>query len=468
MQNFEMSLSEAATALAAGKTTSEELTTECLDRAQIWQASRNCFIEIDADAALSQARERDRERRNGRARSRLHGIPLAHKDMFYRAGAISTGGSKIRRDWRADRTATVLSRLDDAGSIEIGRLNMSEFAAYATGENIHYGHCHNAFAHGRIAGGSSSGSGAAVAARLIFGSLGSDTGGSIRMPASMNGVVGIKPTYGRVSRYGALPRSWSLDHIGPLARTAVDCGLMLGAIAGYDANDGACSHADVPDYLSHADEDLSNLRIGYFDPDQLKLDDDVATAFRSTLHECEQLHLRIKSIAPPDFAPIFSAAEIIIKAEAASLHYQWLRDRPADYFPPIRNRIAAGFFIPAIHYIDALRLRPVIAQEFRQSIFGEIDVLLLPSMPVSVPTFADVDVSVSRANMLQMLSRLTAFTRPFSFLGFPALSFPGGFCRNGLPIGMQLVGLPFQEALLIGVAHQVLQRTRHNAVVPTL
>ena len=345
---------------------------------------------------------------------------------------------------------------------------MSEFAAYATGENIHYGHCHNAFASGRIAGGSSSGSGTAVAARLIFGSLGSDTGGSIRMPASMNGVVGIKPTYGRVSRYGALPRSWSLDHIGPLARSPIDCGLILGAIAGRDANDGACSDAEVPDYLHYTDKDLSTLRVGVFDPESLNLDDDVAAAYRSTLRECEQLQLRVKSIALPDLSPIFSAAEVIIKSEAASLHYQWLRERPTDYFPPIRKRIAAGFFIPAVHYIDAMRLRPVMTQEFKQSVFAEVDVLLLPTMPVSVPTFDDVDISASHASMLQMLGRLTAFTRPFSFLGFPALSFPGGFCRNGLPIGMQLVGLPFQEALLIGAAHQVLQRTRYNAVLPKL
>ena len=247
-----LDLSEAAERVAAGAISSVALTEACLARAEAWQASRNCFIRIDGEAALEAARECDRELKRGHRRGPLHGVPLAHKDMFYRAGKVSTGGSRILQDQVATTTATVLQRLDAAGAIEIGVLNMSEFAAGPTGHNIHFGHCRNAFNAAHIPGGSSSGSAVAVAARAVFGALGSDTGASIRLPAAYNGVVGLKPTYGRVSRHGAMPRSWSMDHVGPFGRTARDCALLLQVIAGHDPNDATSSAQPVPDYLRAA------------------------------------------------------------------------------------------------------------------------------------------------------------------------------------------------------------------------
>src|SRR5205085_5487610 len=215
------------------------------------------------EAALKAAHECDRELKLGHRRGPLHGIPLAHKDMFYREGRVSTGGSLILQDHVATTTATVLQRLDAAGAIEIGVLNMSEFAAGPTGHNLHFGHCRNAFDAAHIPGGSSSGSAVAVAARAVFGALGSDTGASIRLPAAYNGVLGLKPTYGRVSRHGAMPRSWSFDHVGPIARTARDCALLLQAIAGHDANDATTSAHSVPDYSAGLGAGrLSGLTIG--------------------------------------------------------------------------------------------------------------------------------------------------------------------------------------------------------------
>src|SRR5437763_257858 len=261
-----LDLTDAAERVASGAVSSVALTEACLDRAGAWQASRNCFIRIDSAAAMEAARERDRELKRGQHRGALHGVPLAHKDMFYRAGKVSTGGSRILQDQVATTTATVLQRLDAAGAIEIGVLNMSEFAAGPTGHNIHFGDCRNAFKAAHIPGGSSSGSAVAVAARAVFGALGSDTGASIRLPAAYNGVVGLKPTYGRVSRYGAMPRSWSMDHVGPFGRTARDCALLLQIIAGADSDDATTSARPVPNYLSALGAArLSGLTIGTAD-----------------------------------------------------------------------------------------------------------------------------------------------------------------------------------------------------------
>lgn len=208
-------LSTVADAIASGKTTSVEATEACLDRIESWQPRTNAFLRLNGEKALEQARAMDKEIAAGKRRSALHGVPMAHKDMYYRKGELSTGGSAIRRDWQAPTTATVLQRLDAAGVVELGFLNMAEFAAGPTGHNVHHGHCRNPWDTTRVTGGSSSGSGASVAARMIYGALGSDTGGSIRLPAAACGVVGMKATYGRVSRAGALARSWSLDHVGP-------------------------------------------------------------------------------------------------------------------------------------------------------------------------------------------------------------------------------------------------------------
>src|SRR5256714_5187077 len=261
-----LDLADAAERVASGAVSSVALTEAGLDRAGAWQASRNCFIRIDSAAAMEAARERDRELKRGQRRGVLHGVPLAHKDMFYREGKVSTGGSRILQDQVATTTATVLQRLDAAGAIEIGVLNMSEFAAGPTGHNIHFGDCRNAFNAAHIPGGSASGSAVAVAARVVYGALGSDTGASIRLPAAYNGVVGLKPTYGRVSRHGAMPRSWSMDHVGPFGRTARDCALLLQVIAGADPHDATTNAHPVPDYSGALGaERLSGLTIGIAD-----------------------------------------------------------------------------------------------------------------------------------------------------------------------------------------------------------
>ena len=255
-------LSEVADAIAAGRLTSVQATEACLARIEIWQPRTNAFLRLYKEKALEQARAMDRELAAGKRRGPLHGVPMAHKDMYYRKGERSTGGSAIRRDWTAPVTATALQKLDAAGVVELGFLNMAEFAAGPTGHNVHHGHCRNPWDSSRVTGGRSSGSGASVAARMVYGALGSDTGGSIRLPASACGVVGMKATYGRVSRAGAVARSWSLDHVGPLTRTVRDNARMLGILAGHDPDDSTTSEKPVPDYEALLEGGVNGLRIG--------------------------------------------------------------------------------------------------------------------------------------------------------------------------------------------------------------
>jgi aspartyl-tRNA(Asn)/glutamyl-tRNA(Gln) amidotransferase subunit A len=249
---LDASLIEAAERIRSREVSAQELTAASLARAEALQPVINAFIRIDAEAAMQAAELADREIAAGRYRGVLHGIPLAHKDMFYRAGEITSCGSDIRRDFRAEFTSNLIARLDEAGAVSVGWLNLSEFAGGPTGHNVHFGDCRNPWNTAHVSGGSSSGSGAAVAARIVFGALGSDTGGSIRIPAACCGVVGVKPTYGLVSRHGAMPRSWSLDHIGPLTRTVSDSAVILQAIAGVNAGDATSWVGDVPDYRERA------------------------------------------------------------------------------------------------------------------------------------------------------------------------------------------------------------------------
>src|SRR6201991_1056562 len=253
-------LSEIADAIAVRRISSVEATKACLKQIKAWQPEVNAFIRLDEEEALATAAARDAELAAGKSRGRLHGVPLAHKDLLYRKDKVTTGGSKILRDVKADETSTLLERLDAAGAVDLGTLNMSEFAAGPTGHNVHYGPARNPYDRSRITGGSSSGSGAAGGARMGFGALGSDTGGSIRLPAAACNVVGLKATYGRISRHGAVARSWSLDYIGPLARTAQDCAIMFSAIAGYDPKDPTTSTRPLPDLSGLENTSLAGLK----------------------------------------------------------------------------------------------------------------------------------------------------------------------------------------------------------------
>jgi aspartyl-tRNA(Asn)/glutamyl-tRNA(Gln) amidotransferase subunit A len=456
-----LTLREAAAAIAQGQLHAEALVEACLDRVERLQPVLNCFISVTGEQARKRAREADAAVKAGRPLGPLHGVPLAHKDMFYRAGEVCTCGSKIRRDFVPDHTATVLTRLDTAGAIEVGHLNMAEFAMGPTGHNDHYGRCHNPWNPEHITGGSSSGSGSAVAGSLVFAALGSDTGGSVRLPAAACGVVGIKPTLGRVSRYGTMPLSHSLDCIGVLARSVGDCARLLTLIAGPDARDGATSQRPVPDYERGLDDAghsgaLAGLRIGvpnryYFDG----IDPEVADLIAQSRRVLEARGAKIVDVPVGDHGAINDLSNAVLWPEAADLHLPWLRERPQDYVKQGRSRLLVGLGVSSTLYAEVLRARGKLLDELLRETFSQCDVLHVPVLKRSVPSAAEVDVGGGAA-MQQTLGQIVANTRPFNFYGLPGLSVPIGLMRNGLPQAMQLVGRPFREDVLfrVGAAYE--------------
>ncbi|HUO80499.1 MAG TPA: amidase [Steroidobacteraceae bacterium] len=445
-------LVEAAGALVRGELSSEELTRDCLARAHRLNPALNCFLRIEDEAALAAARRADAARAAGRPLGVLHGVPLAVKDMFYDAARETSSGSAIRRGFVGTTTAATLERLKLAGAVVLGALNMTEFALGPTGHNPFYGACRNPWNPAHIAGGSSSGSGAAVAARIVYGALGSDTGGSIRLPAAANGILGLKPTYGRVPRSGAMPLSWSIDHVGPLARTAPDLARLLGVLAGHDPGDPTASRRPVPDYEAALGAGVAGLRLGI--PGNFFLDDvepAIAALVEDALAVLERAGARRVAVTVPAAEHLTELGRTVVYTEAAALHGHWLRTRPEDYSPQVRARVATGVAIPAAAYAEALQLRALLLREFCTDVFSVCDVLVTPALAIEVPTLAATDVGGS-ASMWTTIARLLKCVAPFNYLGVPALSLPVGFAPGGLPAALQLIGRPFAEGRLLGVA----------------
>jgi aspartyl-tRNA(Asn)/glutamyl-tRNA(Gln) amidotransferase subunit A len=461
-------LSDAARAVKARQISALELVEDVIARAKAVQPALNAFLRIDAELACAQARVADAELAHGRTRGVLHGVPMAHKDMYYRAGVPSSCGSRLKGEQPEDVTATALARLDAAGAIQFGVLNMAEFAYGPTGHNYHYGHCRNPWNPAHITGGSSSGSAAAVGARATFAALGSDTGASIRLPAALCGVTGLKVTYGRISRAGAMPLSFSMDTVGPLARSAEDCALLLGVLAGHDLADATSSREAVPDYLAEIARPVRGLRVGvalnYFTDD---VDAGVGTALTESMRTLEGLGCEIVPVTLPDMTAMDVAGTHVIAAEAAALHGAWLRQRPDGYSPQVLARLSRGLALPATKYIDALRLRGPSLEAFTRAVFDRVDVLHAPCLPIPTPTIAETDVG-GGGGMDRTLALLTRFMRPFNYLGLPSVALPCGFHPNGLPVGMQLAGRPFAEGTLLRVAHAFQQATDWHRKMPAL
>jgi aspartyl-tRNA(Asn)/glutamyl-tRNA(Gln) amidotransferase subunit A len=460
-----MSLTSVAKAIAQKRLSSREATQSCLDRIAQWQPRLNAFMAIEADAALAAADAADAALAKGEAGGALHGVPLAHKDMYYDAGKVVTCGSKIRRDFVATTTSTALQRLKDAGTVRLGSLQMVEFAYGPTGHNAHYGPVHNPWGLDHITGGSSSGSGAAVAARLTFAALGSDTGGSIRMPAHFCGVTGLKTTVGRISRAGAMPLSQSLDTVGPLARSAEDCALLLGLMAGADPDDPTAVAGPLPDYAAAAREPIKGLTIGvpaafYVDD----LDPEVAGILDETIAVLKREGANIVRVELPDQRQLTAACQLVLAVEAAAFHKRWLIERPQDYGAQVLMRLQNGLAIPGVSYLEAMRWRGPALAAHLAAIDG-VDAVIAPVAPVAAPTIAESDVGNS-PDAEAVIQRLTRFTRPINYLGLPSLSIPTGFTRGGLPVGMQLVGRSFDEALLLRIGAAFQRATDFHDRVP--
>ncbi|KAA0677263.1 amidase [Roseomonas genomospecies 6] len=435
-----LTLTEAARAVRDGALRAEALADACLDRVARLNPTLNAFLSVEAEEALAAARRADAEIRAGRLRGPLHGVPLAHKDMFHRAGKPCTCGSPIRRGFRPERTATVLERLDAAGAVTLGTLHMAEFAMGPTGHNAHLGRCRNPWDPDRITGGSSSGSGAAVAARLAFGSLGSDTGGSVRLPAALCGVVGLKPTQGATPMDGVMPLSESLDCVGPLARSAEDAATLFSLITGRtDAAEGI-------------GQGVEGLRLGI--PNRFYcdgLDPAVAAALEQARAVLERAGARFVEVDIPDHEPYGDLANLVFTPEAAAIHAPWLRERPQDYGPQVRARLLQGLMVPAATYLQAKQLRALHLRAMIDGPFTQCDALFVPALRSRVPTAAQTDVGAGPA-MAAVVAGVAALTRPVSYLGLPALVTPAGFDPDGMPVALQLIGRPHAEATLLRIA----------------
>jgi aspartyl-tRNA(Asn)/glutamyl-tRNA(Gln) amidotransferase subunit A len=423
---------------------------------------------VDADGALAAARRLEAEQGRQRWRGSLHGVPLAFKDLCFIRGLSTSCGTQTPEYFTGERDCTAVARLVGAGAITLGKLNMTELAMGAFGDNPHHGHARNPWGLDRCPGGSSSGSGVAVAAAMAMGALGTDTGGSIRLPSGACGVTGLKPTYGRVSRAGAMALSWSNDHVGPMARTAEDCALMLQALAGPDPLDATASAHSVPDYLAALREPVSGLRIGlpenfFFDG----LDAEMAAGVRAAVATLAGLGARVEEIRVPDPRVLNDVTQIISRSEASALHARLLRERPDRLGAFTRARLELGLRVPAYDYLQALRLRARLARAFSREVWSEVDVLAAPVIPEPAPPLAAA-LEGTLEDVTRRQGRFSRLTRPFNGLGLPALSLPCGFSRSGLPLAFQLVGRPFDEATVLRVGHAYQRATDWHAREPAL
>jgi len=476
----DLSLIEAAARLREGRLTSTVLTESVLARAAWAQARTNCFLRLDADAALRAASLADERLAAARAAGvdlaatlPLLGVPLAHKDMFVGTGSsagaagglLPSCGSRVREVaalLAAERhasdiaprppAATVIARLEAAGAQAIGALNMAEFALGATGHNAAFGDCRNAWQPEFVAGGSSSGSGAAVACRATALSIGSDTGGSVRIPAAANGVLGLKPTYGLLPRTGSMKLSPSIDTLGPIAHCAADLAAVLQIIAGADGGDALASHRVPPDYAAALERGIEGLRIGvprnhFFDV----ATPEVRTAMERCLAVLEGAGARIIEVTVPDAAPLAELSRAVVYSEATALHASQLRAAAARYTPQVRLRASTGLAIPGTVYLEALRLRLPLLGRFVREVFDRCDVLHTPTLPIPVPRRDETDVGAG-SGLWEILAKLVHCTAPFNYLGLPAIAIPAGLDARGLPLSAQFVARPFAEATLLRVA----------------
>lgn len=462
-----MTLAEAAAAVADRTVSPVELTEACLRR--IEQIRGLCaYIDVWAEQALAVARASETLVSAGHRLGELHGVPIAIKDNVSVRGYAATAGSKILQGRISHEDATVARRLRSAGAIFVGTTNMHEFAWGGTTDNPHYGAARNPWDPTRFPGGSSGGSGVAVATRSCFGALGTDTGGSVRIPAAINGVVGLRPTYGRVSNAGVVPLAWSMDTVGPLTRTAEDCALMFEAISGGDTRDPACSHRPVDDVRSGMQRGAKGIRVGViagfsFEHNQPAVGDAVASSVKTLVEsgaelvEVEAAHLEHNC----------SAQLTIESAEPSTYHQRWMRERPGDYGEDVRGLLEAGELLSATHYLQAQRYRTLLRDELF-ALLDRVDVLITPTVPFTATPLREGRVEIEDRHPEDMLSAVMQFTGLPSLTGFPAISIPCGFDGLGLPIGMQVIARPFNERLLLRVAAAYQAITDFHREEPTV
>jgi len=440
-------IAEAAKLIAARKLSPLELAKHALARIEAEDGTLNSFILVTRERAMADAEAAEQRMMRGERRGMLDGIPIAHKDIYGTAGIATTGHSKLLKDWVPAENATTVQKLADAGTVMLGKLATHEFAFGGPSFDLPWPPARNPWDRNHFTSGSSSGTGAAVAAGLILGGTGSDTGGSIRGPASLCGIAGIKPTYGLCSRYGILPLANSLDHAGPMAWTAEDCALLLQAMAGHDPKDPASADRPVPDFAAELGRDAKGLRIGVarnWHEDDRPVAPAVQAGIDRALDIWRAQGAEIREVKPPSLRDYQAALFVILTAEAFSLHEPWMQERFADYGELLRDRMAFGAVFAATDYVQALRFRRELCAATAAEA-AEVDLLVTAAAAAEAPR---IDLVPKWESLVR-----PGFTAPFNITGWPAIVVCAGFGENGLPVGVQIAAKPFQEATLFRAAH---------------
>jgi aspartyl-tRNA(Asn)/glutamyl-tRNA(Gln) amidotransferase subunit A len=460
-------LSAVSLALRKKEVSPREITRACLDRIEQHNPRVNAFITVLTKSALAAAAKAESEILNGRYRGPLHGVPYASKDLFLTRGIRTTCGSSILRRFVPTHDAAMIERLDGAGAILLGKLNMHEFAFGTTSVNPHFGAVHNPWDRTRVSGGSSGGSAAAIACGFAFLTLGTDTGGSIRIPAALCGVSGLKPTYGRLSRFGAYPLSWSLDHVGPLAPTAEDVALAMNVLAGHDARDPGCARVEVPDYTGALGRGLTGIRVGipaglFFEG----LQREVRAHVDRAIARLRELGAEVSPVAIDRLPDASRAASIVLFAEAGASLQKWHRTRAAALGADVRQRLDLAAAVTAGDYLTAQRVRRAVDEAFRK-VFRTVDVVVTPQLPVTAPRIEESAVTINGRSE-PVPAALTRFTRTFNLTGLPSMSVCCGYSSAGLPIAFQVAARPFAEATVLRVAHAYQQHERQTLARPAI
>ncbi len=456
----ELTISELSPQIKRRRISPVEIISQYLERIKRLNPLLNAYTTVTEEQAIVDAEVAEREIKRGKYRGPLHAIPFSIKDNLATKGIRTTAGSKILAEWQPDFDATVVARLKAAGAIILGKTNMHEWASGGTTINPYFGTTYNPWDRKRIPGGSSGGSAAAVAANLCLGSIGTDNAGSVRNPASMCGTVGLKATYGRVSCFGGVPGTggYSLNHFGTFTKTVGDTALVLKAIAGYDPQDPLSADEPVPDYSKSIGKRVKGLKVGlikgYFDDIMLG---DVAKSFGEATRLLESLGMRIEEVSIPHMDLIPAVQNCTSRVENVSAHDRYLRSRPRDYSAELLYRYIHALMIPAATYVNAQRVRRIICQEFDE-VMSRVQVIIAPTS-IPAPTIEECNLGHMELSGKKIalrpstMNRSTWGTIPFNVIGYPALSVCCGFTSSGLPLGMQVVGGPFQEGIVLQVAH---------------
>ncbi|PIC94829.1 Asp-tRNA(Asn)/Glu-tRNA(Gln) amidotransferase GatCAB subunit A [Sporosarcina sp. P26b] len=435
-----------------------ELMEKMLDRINSIDSKLNSFIEVlSSEEAMRQAKQAEEEIQAGLYKGPLHGIPIGIKDMIKTKEMKTTMGSEIYKDYHANEDAFVVEKLKESGAIIIGKQNTHQFAYGPTGDRSYFGAVHNPYNVEKMTGGSSSGSAAAVAACISYGALGTDTGGSVRIPASFCGIVGMKPTYGRVSKRGVYPLSWNLDHVGPMTRNVVDNALLLNVIGVYDAEDDLAIHQNEVDYTSGITDGVNNITIGL--PKKFFFDDmnpEVRESVNNSIDNLRQLGVNFIDIELPDMDEITESQRVLLRADAYELHESHLEEYPNQWDDEVKERLLSTVDEKSYLYSRALKVRKRAKKQFAE-VFNQVDAILTPTVPILPPKIDGRYVEVDKYNEEHIRWSILKLTAPTNFTGLPSLSIPCGFSKDGMPIGVQLIGKDFDEALLYRIGYALEQ-----------